>query len=124
MNNFQVCKKAGQEWIEDPTNFNHKFARNRIRQVLADPLYGRLSSSHALVKAEIGMGMGCNLVLIRCTRSHYEINIFTPLLLLLTDDARRQIHPLIAACRQTRAMLDRERDGLLAKIVTISKVTL
>lgn len=73
---YTVCKKAGQEWIEDPTNFNHKFARNRIRQVLADPLY---------------------------------------------DDARRQIHPLIAACRQTRAMLDRERDGLLAKIVTISK---
>lgn len=41
---------------------------------------------------------------------------------LLADDARQQIHRLIAACRQTRAVLDKERDDLLAKTVTLSKV--
>lgn len=38
------------------------------------------------------------------------------------DDARRQIHQLIAACRQTRAVVDKRRDELLAKTVTLSKV--
>ena len=46
----QVCKDAGQEWIEDPTNSNRTFARNRIRQVLADPLYGELG---ALLRSEV-----------------------------------------------------------------------
>lgn len=41
---------------------------------------------------------------------------------MLADDARREIHHLIAACRQTRAVLDKERDKLLAKTVTLSKV--
>lgn len=40
----QVCKDAGQEWVEDPTNSNPSFARNRIRQVLSDPLYGELEA--------------------------------------------------------------------------------
>ncbi|KAG0572708.1 hypothetical protein KC19_VG119200 [Ceratodon purpureus] len=73
---YTVCKNAGQQWVEDPSNSSRIFARNRIRQVLADPLY---------------------------------------------DDARREIHHLIAACRQTRAVLDKERDDILAKTVTLSK---
>ncbi|KAG0597062.1 hypothetical protein M758_UG307800 [Ceratodon purpureus] len=72
----QVCKNAGQDWVEDPSNLSRLFARNRIRQVLADPLY---------------------------------------------DDARREIHHLITACRQTRAVLDKERDDILVKTVTLSK---
>ncbi|KAG0597068.1 hypothetical protein M758_UG307800 [Ceratodon purpureus] len=65
---YTVCKNAGQDWVEDPSNLSRLFARNRIRQVLADPLY---------------------------------------------DDARREIHHLITACRQTRAVLDKERDDIL-----------
>ena len=42
----QVCRNAGQEWVEDPTNINRTFARNRIRQALADPLYCKLNEFH------------------------------------------------------------------------------
>jgi tRNA(Ile)-lysidine synthase TilS/MesJ len=42
-----VCEKAGQEWIEDPTNRKQIFARNCIRQALEEPPFGR--SNHLLV---------------------------------------------------------------------------
>ena len=42
----QVCRNAAQEWVEDPTNVNRTFARNRIRQALADPLYCKLNEFH------------------------------------------------------------------------------
>lgn len=32
----QICHKSGQNWVEDPTNVNLKFARNRIRKALKD----------------------------------------------------------------------------------------
>jgi tRNA(Ile)-lysidine synthase len=44
---YRVCEKAGQEWIEDPTNRKQIFARNCIRQALEEPPFGR--SNHLLV---------------------------------------------------------------------------
>lgn len=48
----QVCRNAGQEWVEDPTNINRTFARNRIRQALADPLYCKLNEFHLCLLLE------------------------------------------------------------------------
>lgn len=31
---YKICEEAGQKWIEDPTNQNTAFARNRIRKFL------------------------------------------------------------------------------------------
>ncbi|CAM6105966.1 unnamed protein product [Calypogeia fissa] len=33
---YQVCQKSGQAWVEDPTNLNLNFARNRIRKALKE----------------------------------------------------------------------------------------
>jgi tRNA(Ile)-lysidine synthase TilS/MesJ len=73
---YRVCEKAGQEWIEDPTNRKQIFARNCIRQALEEPPF---------------------------------------------DELRVQIQHLIAACRKTRALLDKERDKLLQDIVSVSQ---
>ncbi|BBN15472.1 tRNA(Ile)-lysidine synthase [Marchantia polymorpha subsp. ruderalis] len=36
---YVVCKQSGQAWVEDPTNANLTFARNRIRKALHEPEY-------------------------------------------------------------------------------------
>lgn len=133
----QVCRNAGQEWVEDPSNINRTFARNRIRQALADPLYCKLNEFHLclllkdiacyallLVNTEVGNAK-ILLLHITCRRKLIMAFFLTSwcFCCLYPAEANQQIHNLVAACRKTRSVLDKERDKVLAKAVSISKVS-
>lgn len=38
-----TCKFYGQEWVTDPSNFNFDYARNRLRFILEQQLYHKIS---------------------------------------------------------------------------------
>ncbi|XP_042001710.1 uncharacterized protein LOC121751062 [Salvia splendens] len=57
---YNICRGGNQQWVEDPTNRSHLYARNRIRE--------SLSNMSSLFKAELQATISA----CRITRSHVE----------------------------------------------------